>query len=189
MSNVLLLYGDPPDQEVTRLLGRAYERGAAEAGAVVRTINIMDLKFNSNIPLGERVFHLEPDMELSLRQLHWASHVVLFCTVYKDTIPARLKGFFDRLFLPDRIFSGPQAGVDNDFRGKSARIVSVLDGASWESYRESKSPAYHSVKRIVFERRGFRPVRTATVGYLHSVDNEYAKKWLGKMTEFGIKLI
>lgn len=184
--NVLLLYGDPPDRTETRVLGEAYERGAREAGAVVRSLNIIDLKFNPNIPLGHRVTDLEPDMDYALKQLHWATHVVLFCTVYKDTIPARLKGFFDRLFLPDRVF--PE-GLNNDFRGKSARIVSMLDQASWASYKEDKLPAYHSVKRMVFERRGFHPVRTATVGVLHSIDNEYAKKWLGKMTDFGVKLI
>lgn len=187
MNKVLILYGGP--EEGARALGRQYELGAREAGAVTRSLTITDLKFSAGVPPGVRTMDLEQDLALALEQMQWADHVTLFCTVCQDTIPSRLKGFFDRVFMPDKLFGAGVHGMHNDFRGRSARIVSVLDQASWEWWRETKLPAYHSIKRTVFEQRGFKPVRTATVGYLHALDNEYAKKWLGKMTEFGRKLI
>jgi putative NADPH-quinone reductase len=184
MNKLLIMYGGPVEEQGARALGGQYAQGAAESGAVVRTLAITDLKFSPVAPLGARTMDLEPDLAWALEQVQWADHVAFFCSVSQDTIPSRLKGFFDRLFTPDKLF-----GAGSDFTGRSARIVSVLDKAAWAWWQETKLPAYHSIKRVVFEHRGFRPVRTSTVGYLQALDNEYAKKWLGKMTEFGRKLI
>lgn len=184
MSKVLILFGGPAEETAAHVLGNQYALGAAESGAMVRSLRITDLKFSPIAFLGARTMELEHDLANALEQLQWADHVALFCSVSQDTIPSRLKGFFDRLFTPDKLF-----GAANDFNGRSARIVSILDKASWEWWQETKLPAYHSIKRVVFEQRGFRPVRTSTVGYLQALDNEYARKWLGKMTEFGRKLI
>lgn len=187
MSNkVLILYAESPAANGARTLGESYASAARAAGATVRELTIADLKFSTGFPQGVRVIEPEQDLQNALTQLHWADHVVLFCTVHRDSIPAKLKSFIDRIFMPDKLF---HTGADNNFSGKTARIVSVLDQASWEYWLQTKLPAYHSIKRAVFEHRGFRPVRTSTVGHLHSLENDYAKKWLGKMTEFGRKLI
>lgn len=189
MRNLLLLYGDADKGSINTALSEAYKKGAVAGGAVVRELHIMDLKFNPNRQFNNRVAELEPDLQQALTQLHWANHIVLFCTVNKESIPARLSGFFDRLFLPNQVFPMGHHSFNNNFSGKSARIVSVLDEASWVEWQQTKNPAYHSIKRIVLERCRIKPVHTCTIGYLHSLENDYAKKWLRKLEGFGEKLL
>ncbi|RFM25594.1 NAD(P)H-dependent oxidoreductase [Deminuibacter soli] len=189
MKNLLLLYGDADKTGINTALWEAYKKGAQESGAAIRELHIMDLKFNPNKQFSNRVAELEIDLQLALEQLHKANHIVLFCTVNSDSIAARLSGFFDRLFLPNQVFPVGSASFNNNFSGKSARIVSVLDEASWEEWVETKVPTYHSIKRSVLEQCRIKPVHTCTIGYLHTLKNGYAQKWLRKMEGFGKKIL
>lgn len=189
MKNLLILYGDAEKDGINSALTEAYKKGALEANAIVKELYIMDLKFNPNKQFNNRVTELEPDLQLALERLHWANHILLFCTVNRESIPARLSGFFDRLFLPNQVFPTRNHTFNNNFSGKSARIVSVLDQASWEEWQQTKRPTYHAIKRTVLEHCRINPVRTCTIGYLYSLENEYATKWLRKMESFGAKMM
>ncbi len=190
MKNLLILYGDAEKDGINSALTEAYKKGAQSANATIKELYIMDLRFNPNKQFNNRVTELEPDLQMALERLHWANHILLFCTVNRESIAARLSGFFDRLFLPNQIFSpGGNNSFNNNFSGKSARIVSVLDKASWEEWQQTKRPTYHAIKRTVLEHGRINPVRTCTIGYLHSLENDYAKKWLRKMEAFGEKIM
>lgn len=189
MKNLLLLYGDAEKGGNNSVLFGAYKKGAAAGGALIKELHIMDLKFNPNKQFNNRVTELEPDLQLALEQLHRANHIVLFCTVNRESIPARLSGFFDRLFLPNQVFPIGTTHFNNNFSGKSARIVSVLDEPSWNEWQQTKVPTYHAIKRTVLEHCRIKPVHTCTIGYLQSLDNDYAKKWMRKLEGFGEKLL
>lgn len=189
MKQVLIINGDPEKTDTTSRLIQAYRKGAEESGAQVREITIVDLIFNSNKQFNNRVTELEPDLKRALDQINWAGHIVLFCPVYLSSIPTRIKGFFDRLFMPDLVFMAKQQNIRNNFAGKSARIVSILDEETFEYWKQDKKVTYLSIKRNVFENCRFHPVHTNTIGQLYSLENEYSKKWLRKMEIFGNKLM
>lgn len=190
MKHLLILHGDTEKTGINQEFAKAYRQGAESAGATVKELYIMDLKFNSNKQFSNQITPLEPDLLAALEKVQWASHIVLFCTVNHSSIPAKLSGFFDRLFLP------PMQGMADKharglgvYPGKSARIVSVLDEESWKEWQLTKKPTYHAIKRNVLERCRISPVRTCTIGYVHSPENEYARKWIGKMQAFGEKFM
>lgn len=189
MKQLLILHGDTDKAGINHEFAKAYRQGAEEAGAMVKELYIMDLKFNSNKQFSNQITPLEPDLQAALEKIRWATHLVLFCTVNHDSIPAKLSGFFDRLFLPPQGMSGGNSSGPGWYPGKSARIVSVLDEESWREWQLNKQPTYHSIKRNVMERCRIMPVRTCTIGYVHSPENEYAKKWIGKMHAFGQKFM
>lgn len=168
---------------------RAYREGALEAGASIKELALAGLKFNPNKQFNNRVTQLEPDLQESLEKIRWAGHIVVFCPVFASLIPTRVRGFFDRLFMPDQVFLVQQGNISNNFSGKSARIVSILDDQSWEDWQEHKKVTYHSIKKSVFESCRMTPVHTNTIGVLHSLDNDYSKKWQKKMRYFGQNLI
>ncbi|TCD07633.1 hypothetical protein EZ449_13940 [Pedobacter frigidisoli] len=190
MKQVLILNGDIDKTISTGFLINAYTTGAKSAGAMVREIAIIDLIFNANKLFNNRqIAELEPDLQKALSVIRQSNHIVLFCPVYVDHIPTKIKGFFDRLFMPDQIFNAQQQKTDNNFSGKSARIISILDEETFKDWKASKKTTYLSIKKNTFEKCRISPVLTNTIGQLHSLDNHYSKKWVTKMEKFGVQLI
>jgi putative NADPH-quinone reductase len=189
MKQILLINADINKSDTTRALMNAYRDGAESVQAVIKEIAIADLKFNPNKQLPGRVAELEPDLMDAVDKMKWAGHIVVFCPVYKDSINFKIKGFFDRIFLPDQVFVVNQPNFSNDFAGKSARIVSILDEAAWNDWQTHQRATYMSIKRTVLEKCHIQPVHTSAIGHFYSLENDYAQKWLKKLFGFGIKLI
>ncbi|HMG09386.1 MAG TPA: NAD(P)H-dependent oxidoreductase [Mucilaginibacter sp.] len=187
MRQLLIINADINKTQTTAALISAYKDGAQAAEAVVKEIAIADLKFNPN-----KQFTLtepEPDLAQTINAIKWASHLVIFCPVYKDSINSKIKGFFDRIFMPDQVFVNGGNGFVNNFSGRSARIISILDEAAWQDWQINNRPTYLAIKKTVLEKRSIKPVHTSTIGHLYALDNEYSKKWLQKLYSFGLKLI
>lgn len=185
MKNVLLINGDLFKTVSTDFLMDAYRTGVMQADGIVHDLRIADLLFNYNIQLPSLHWtSVEADLQFALRRLHWAKHIVLFCPVYRSYIPSKIKGFFDRLFLPYQS-SLDVNRIDNNFYGKSARIVSILDQDLFAEYNLYKKTNFMSVKKDVFERCHISPVRTSAMGELHQLNNSYSAKWADKLARFG----
>ncbi|EDM34697.1 probable oxidoreductase; possible NAD(P)H dehydrogenase, quinone family protein [Pedobacter sp. BAL39] len=189
MKQLLIINGDLEKTDATNHLIEAYRKGAESAGAIVKEVAIVDLIFNFNKQFNNRVNELEPDLKRALDMITWSNHVVLFCPVYLSSIPARIKGFFDRLFMPDQVFLSRSQNISNNFSGRSARIISILDKETFEYWKQDKKVTYLSIKRTVFENCRFHPVHTNTMGQLYALDNDYSKKWLRKLESFGAKIM
>ena len=186
MRQLLIINADIDKTPTTAALINAYKDGAQAAEAVVKEIAIADLKFNPNKQFTLSNNEPEPDLVQALNAIKWASHVVIFCPVYKDSINSKIKGFFDRVFMPDQVFI---SGSSVNFNGRSGRVVSILDEAAWQDWQVDKKPTYLAVKKLTLEKRGIKPVHTSTIGHLYNLDNEYSKKWIQKLYSFGLKLI
>jgi len=188
MKQVVIINADINRGEITQSLINSYREGAESVQAVVKEIVISNLRFNPNQQLPDRSTEMEPDLADAVKKLKWASHIVVFCPVFKQSINFKIKGFFDRVFLPHRVFvSG--ANFDSNFSGRSARIVSILDEEAWKDWQTTQRATYLSIKRSVLEKRNIKPVYTSTVGYLYTLENEYAQKWLKKLFNFGAKIL
>jgi putative NADPH-quinone reductase len=189
MKQVVIINADINRSEVTQALINAYRQGAESAQAVVKEIVITSLRFNPNQQLPDRAADMEPDLADAVKKIKWASHIVVFCPVFKQSINFKIKGFFDRVFLPHRVFVSSSDNFDSDFSGRSARIISILDEEAWTDWQNTQKATYLSIKRSVLEKRNIKPVYTSTVGYLYILENEYAQKWLKKLFNFGTKLL
>lgn len=185
MKQLLIINADINKSPITGALIKAYRDGAAQAGAVIKEINIADLIFNPNkqFSIYTKATDLEPDLQDAINAFKWSTHVVVFCPVYKSSINTKIKGFFDRIFMPDQVFN------HYNFAGKSARIISILDEEAWNDWIANEKATYIAIKKNILEKNSIRPVRTSTIGHLYSLDNEYSKKWLQKLHNFGLKLI
>ena len=102
---ILIINGHPFKESLNFALAEAYKKGAAESGAEIKEINIADLQFNPNLQYGYRKrTELEPDLLESWEKIKWAEHLVFVFPIWWGGMPAMLKGFFDRLFLPGFAF-------------------------------------------------------------------------------------
>jgi putative NADPH-quinone reductase len=189
MRQLLIINADINRGENTTALIGAYKEGAELAQSAVKELVIADLKFNPNKQFALHNTDTEPDLLQAINMLKWATHIAIFCPVYKDSINTKIKGFFDRIFMPDQVFVSTAGRTDINFSGKTARIISILDEPAWEDWQTNKHSTYLAIKKSILEKRQIKPVHTSTIGHLYSLQNEYSKKWMQKLRSFGLKLI
>ncbi|MEJ7676773.1 MAG: NAD(P)H-dependent oxidoreductase [Segetibacter sp.] len=102
---ILIISGHPDKESFNFGLSEAYKKGAISSGVDIKEIVVRDLEFNPNLQFGYRKrTELEPDLIDAKEKIKWAEHLVWIYPVWWGSIPAILKGFIDRVFLPGFAF-------------------------------------------------------------------------------------
>jgi NAD(P)H dehydrogenase (quinone) len=188
MKKILIINGHPDKESFNFALAESYKKGAISSGAEVKEITIRELKFNPNLQFGYRKrTELEPDLIEAQAKIKWAEHLVLLYPVWWGSIPAIMKGFFDRVFLPGFAFQKRENSVwwDKLLKNKSARIISTLDQPAWYYWLVYREPSNNAIKKLTLEFSGISPVRVTTIGPIRLSKNTYRQKWLRKIERLG----
>jgi putative NADPH-quinone reductase len=176
---IVLLLGHPDAQTLSGHLADLYESAAKEAGHEVRRFNIGQMRFDPILHKGYKVIQeLEPDLKAMQEALKWCEHFVVVYPNWWCTMPALLKGLFDRMWLPGFAFGFYKGGIMGHFslwkrymKGKTARVF-VLSGTHpfliWVFFGDYTN----EIKRGVLWFVGFRP-RLSLFG-----PSEKAPEWL-----------
>lgn len=191
MKRVLIIDGHPDHLSFGAALSDAYLEGAKTTGAEIRTIAIRDLLFQPNLQYGYRKrTELEPDLLRAQEDIKWAEHIVWLYPVWWGSIPAILKGFIDRTFLPGFAFNKRENSVwwDKLLTGKSAHIISTLDQPVWYYWLINGRPTYHAFKKMTLQFCGITPVRTTTFGPIRLSSDRFRNDALTKVTKLGAAL-
>jgi NAD(P)H dehydrogenase (quinone) len=189
MKNILLIQGHPDPESFNFALYAAYKKGAETSGnANIEEIIVRNLDFNPNLEFGYRKrTELEPDLLESIEKIKQADHIVLFFPVWWGSMPAILKGFFDRTFLPTIAFKKREGSVwwDKYFTGKSAHVVTTMDQPTWFYRWINGRPTYYALKKLTFQFVGIDKVKMTTIGPLRLSKVEWREKQLAKMEKLG----
>ena len=132
---------------------------------------------------------MEPDLLDAQEKIKWADHLVLIYPVWWGSIPAIMKGFFDRVLLPGFAFKKKENSVwwDKFLTGKSARIICTLDQPSWFYRFMYARPSTNAVKKLTLHFIGVKPVKVTTIGPLRLSKDTYRSNWLKKIEKLGEK--
>lgn len=190
MKKVLIIQGHPDAESFNFALHAAYKKGAIASGAEVKEIIVRDLQFNPNLQFGYRKrTELESDLLESIEKIKWAEHIVLFYPVWWGSVPAILKGFIDRVFLPGIVFEKIENSVwwKRLLTGRTGHIVSTLDQPAWYYWLNYGRPSYHAMKRMTLNFVGIKPVRTTTIGPIRLSKDSYRANWLKKLEKLGFE--
>lgn len=185
---ILLIQGHPDTQSFNCALQAAYKKGALAAGAEVEEISVGQLEFNLNLQYGYRQrTELEPCLLDAQKKIEWAEHIVLFYPVWWGSVPAVLKGFFDRVLLPGFAFKKRPGSLfwDRLLKGRSARIVSTLDQPAWFYSLINGAPSDKAVKIQTLNFCGISPVRITNIGPVRLSTEQFREKWLKKVETLG----
>lgn len=190
MSKILIINGHPDKESYCFALAESYKKGAIKSGAEVKEIVLADLDFSTNLQFGYRKrTELEPCLQVSWEKIQWADHLVWIYPVWWGSIPALLKGFIDRVFLPGFVFKKRENSLwwDKLLTGKSARIITTLDQPAWYYWLVYKQPSTNAMKKLTLEFCGVKPVRVTTIGPIRLSKDDYRNKWLAKIENLGLK--
>jgi len=188
MKNILIINGHPDKESYNYAISSAYYKGTVESDANVKSLNLIDLKFNLNLQYGYRKrTTLEPDLIDAQEKLKWANHIVWIYPVWWGSIPAIMKGFLDRVLLPGFAFKKREGSVwwDKYFTGKTSRIICTLDQPPWYYKFINRSPSHHAMKKLTLNFIGIKSVKITTIGPLRLSTDEFRKKWLMKIERLG----
>ena len=105
MKKIVVINGHPDKESFCSALAEQYKIGADSSKANCQLIHLADLEFSPNLKYGYRKrTELEPDLLMAWELIKEADHIVWVYPVWWGSLPAIMKGFIDRLFLPGFAF-------------------------------------------------------------------------------------
>lgn len=187
MKKILVLLGHPDAHSFSGELASAYEAAAREAGHEVRRVNLGELTFDPILHRGyKEIQPLEPDLVAMQAHWQWADHLVIVYPNWWTTMPALLKGLFDRMFLPGFAFNfeKPSGKLIQRLKGKTARVI-VVSGTNspfmtWLKFGDYTNEIVHGILGFA----GIR-ARATTFGPCGAVGEKTCGKWLQKAAALG----
>ena len=188
MKEILLINGHPDKESYCHALAAAYFKGACQTTDHITQLNIADLVFNPNLAYGYRKrTPLEPDLEYALEKIKKADHIVWVFPMWWYGIPAIMKGFIDRTFLPGIAFDYVKGKPlpKKLLKGKTARIILTADTPQWYDYLVMKRPTLNQFKRGTLQFCGINPVKTTYIAPIKDSKNTFREKWLKKVETLG----
>lgn len=187
---ILLIQGHPDldQRHFGHALADAYAKGAENAGAEVKLINVAALDFPLLRSQAEwEQGPLPPGLEEAQASIHWADHIVLFFPLWLGDMPALLKGFLEQVARPGFAFSrdGKNQFGKKGLTGRSARVV-VTMGMPAIVYRWFyRAHSIKSLERNILGFIGLSPIEETLVGMVGNMDEKSAQKIFAKLEKLG----
>ncbi|HEY2494429.1 MAG TPA: NAD(P)H-dependent oxidoreductase [Paenibacillus sp.] len=188
--NIAIIIGHPYPKSYCNALATAYTKGATASGANIRTIDLGRINFEPNLKYGyQKRTELESDLLAAQETIRWADHLVFVYPTWWGTMPAILKGFIDRVFLPGYAFKAKPNSVmiEKLLKGKTARLIVTMDSPPWYYRLALKRAGHHIMKRGILQSCGVNPVRITEIGTMKTSSVEVREKWLLKIEALGRK--
>ena len=187
---ILLILGTPKRDSLCHALAEAYSSGARGQGHVVRQLRLGELQFDPILREGfGQQQTLEPDLLEAQRQIHWAEHLVFVYPVWWGGVPALLKGFFDRTFLPGFAFKYRNRSQlwDKLLSGRTADLLITLDTPPWYFRWIYGAPAHRQMVRTILGFCGIKTRRLTEFAPVRPSSEEQRQSWLRKAEGLGVR--
>ncbi|WP_185146543.1 NAD(P)H-dependent oxidoreductase [Chryseobacterium bernardetii] len=189
MKRIVVINGHPAQESFNTAIAESYISSGVASGAEVRYVAIGQLNFNPNLQSGyQQRMELEPDLIKALEDIQWSEHQVWIHPVWWLGMPAIMKGFFDKAFLPGIAFKSNKKGNSEGLlNAKSARIITTAGDLSLKVYEEE----YHSsgliqLKKGILEYCGVSSVESHFIGPLYELTENDRRKWLDTIAKLAI---
>ena len=188
---IVILLGNPDPDTFTGAIADHYQTAAEEAGHEVARFNIGSMQFDPILHKGYKVIQpLEPDLISLQEAIKAADHFVVVYPNWWCTMPAILKGLFDRMWIPGFAFNFDKETKKciRHLKGKTGRIIVVAGTngpfATWWMYGDYTNEIQHGIL-------GFAGINSSvcTFGPSEKVSEEKKRTWLKRVETLGSKAI
>lgn len=188
---IVILLGNPDAETFTGEVANRYQASAEEAGHEVARFNIGEMKFDPILHKGYKVIQeLEPDLLRLQEAIRASDHVVIIYPNWWCTMPAILKGLFDRMWIPGFAFNFDKQTkkLIQHLKGKTGRTIVVAGTHSpfktWWLFGDFTNEIQYGIL-------GFAGINAAvtTFGPSEKVAEPVKERWLKQVEELGKKAI
>lgn len=186
---ILVLLANTDPETFSGSLADSYQRGATEADHEVQRVNIGDMHFDPILHKGyKEIQALEPDLLDLQEKFRWADHIVIIYPNWWCTMPAILKGLFDRFWIPGFAFNFNKETkrLDKHLKGKTARVIIVAGTHSpfktWWKFGDYTNEIQYGI----LEFAGIK-TQISAFGPCEKVGQPCREKWLQQVEKLGKK--
>ena len=184
MTTALIIDGHPDARSLTAELARRYAAGHGDA----RVLALRDLDFDPHLRFGYRErMPLESDLAEAKNALHEADTVVVMTPLWWGSVPAVLKGFFDRALLPQQEYRYTKLGLPEGLLGARRGRLLLLADTPWYAAPFTGMPAQTQVARNTLRLCGIRSVRTHRMLGVKDAGPERISTWLDRAERLGAR--
>lgn len=191
MKKVLIINGHPDAESFNHALQRAYKEGAISAGNTVEEVTLSDMSFSPNLQYGYRKrTDLEPDLVEAWKKIQNADHLVWIYPTWWSGMPAILKGFIDRVFLPGFTFEYQEKSPlpKKLLKGKTSEIITTMDAPVWYYKIFTKNCGVVMLKKGILEFCGVKNKRVTYLTTIKGSTEEKRNQWLSKVKTLGSRI-
>ncbi len=183
MSHVLVLDGHPDPRSLTAALAAAYAEGAGGT-----LLPLRDLDFDLTLRTGYRTPQdLEPDLVRAQEHLAGADHVAVFTPLWWGSVPALLKGFFDRTLERGWAFRYRDNGMPEGLlAGRTGRLAVTSDSPGWYLPLVGDSTV-KQVRGRTMEFCGIKPTRVTRYADVRGRTPEQLARWVEEAVALGAR--
>jgi len=184
---IVLLCGNPDTDTFTGAVIDRYQASAEEAGYEIKRYNIGEMDFDPVLHKGyKEIQPLEPILIEIQTAITECDHLVIAYPNWWCTMPAKLKGLFDRVWLPGFAFNFNKETkrVEAHLTGKTARVY-VISGShspfrTWWRYGDYTNEIQYGIL-------GFAGIKATvtTYGPCEKVGDACRAKWIKEIEGHG----
>jgi putative NADPH-quinone reductase len=182
---ILVVLGHPSDESLNKGIADAYVKGAKK-NFDVKKIYLSEIKFDPILHNGyHKIQMLEPDLVKAQKLIKWAEHIVWVYPMWWGSMPAIMKGFLDRVFLPGFAFKfGDDGKLNKYLTGRTSSLI-ITTGGSTLLYtlfgKIMNLPLWLAFLRFC----GIRLKRQIFISEIRKVEKEKAKEIFEKAERLG----
>ncbi len=190
MKKILVINGHPRAESLCGSLAQAYAEEAKQAGADVTLLDLHRLQFDMSLHVGYKSEQaLEGDLVHAQQLIRASDHLVFVFPSWWASLPALLKGFLDRVFLPGFSFKYRK---DSPFperllKGKTGRVIITMDAPGWYYKWFNRAPGLHIVKKGTLEFCGVKPVKYNLLGMVRNAKSERIQGFFATARKAGMR--
>ena len=185
---IVIINGHPDRESFNHALHKAYKTGALSAGNGVEEIILSDMEFSTNLRFGYRKrTDFEPDLLNAWDKIQQADHLVLIFPMWWASMPALMKGLFDRIFLPGFAFEYQEKSPfpKQLLKGKTSEIITTMDTPVWYYKWVLGNPGIKLLKNSILGFCGIKNKRTTCLSVIKTSDDKQRQKWLSRIEKSG----
>lgn len=188
--HILVILGHPAANSLCGVMADAYAESAKKAGHEVRVIRLGELAFDPILHEGYgRIQALEPCLQAAQIDITWAQHLVFVYPTWWGGLPALLKGFIDRVFLPGFAFKYRENSPwwDRLLTGRSGHLIVTMDSPPWYYRWVNYMPGHNQMKKTILEFCGIKPVHITSFGPVRGSTLEIRQGWIEQIRLLAVK--
>ena len=188
--NILVIQGNPDINSFCGSLAKAYIDSARLSGSEVRELQLAELKFDPILWHGyNKIQKLEPDLIKAQELIQWSKHIVFVYPNWWGAMPALMKGFFDRVFLPGFAFKYRESSPfwDKLLSGRTAQLMVTMDTPPWYYRWIYHRPGHNEMKRTILGFCGIKVVKISEFSPIKDSSQQQREKWITLAKDLGSK--
>lgn len=188
--NILVIQGHPDINSFCGSLAKAYIESARLSGSEVRELQLAKLKFDPILWHSyNKIQELEPDLAKAQELILWSKHIVFVYPNWWGAMPALMKGFFDRVFLPGFAFKYRKNSPFRDklLSGRTAHLMVTMDTPPWYYRWIYHRPGHNEMKKTILGFCGIKILKISEFAPIKDSSQQQRERWISLAKELGSK--